>query len=113
MDLTIYDMIQGPRVTEKAYGLNQKLKQLVLQVHPKANKPLIVEALKKLFNVDVEKINIIVSKGKVRRVGRQYFQGKLKKKAIVMLKDGQAIDLMQLTSVAGAQESASTTGTEK
>jgi large subunit ribosomal protein L23 len=105
MDLTIYDIIRGPRVTEKAYGLNQRLKQLVLEVHPKANKPLVAKALKQLFNVDAEKINIVISKGKERRVGRFKFKGKLRKKAIVTLKEGQAVDLMGLSESAETHES--------
>lgn len=100
MDLTIYDIIKGPRITEKAYRLNQHEKQLVLEVHMEANKPLIAEALKKLFNVDVEKIRVIVSKGKQRRVGRRSVQGKKRKKAIITLKEGQNVDLMGLSNTA-------------
>lgn len=105
MDLTVYDIIKGPRITEKAYRLNQTLKQLVLEVHVHANKPLIAEALKKLFNVEAEKIRIIVSKGKNRRVGRRSVQGKTRKKAIVTLKKGYSVDLMGLSnSAAPVQE---------
>jgi large subunit ribosomal protein L23 len=99
MDLTLYDIIKGPRITEKAYRLNQKAGKLVLEIHPKANKPLVAEALKKLFNVEAEKIGIVVSKGKRRRVGRFFTQGKMKKKAIVTLKKGQSLDLMGLTHI--------------
>lgn len=100
MDLTIYDIIKGPRITEKAYRLNQKLKQLVLEVHPQANKPLIAEALKKLFNVEAAKIGIVISKGKRRRVGRHYTEGKTRKKAIITLKEGYSVDLMGLSNSA-------------
>lgn len=110
MDLTIYDIIKGPRVTEKAYRLNQQLKQLVLEVHPAANKPLIAEALKKLFNVEAEKIGIVVIKGKKRRVGRHSTQGKKRKKAIITLKEGYSVDLMGLSnSAAEAREVAPVT----
>jgi large subunit ribosomal protein L23 len=94
MDLNIYTIIKRPRITSKAYRLNQVLKQLVLEVHPQANKPLIAEALKKLFNVEAEKIRIIVSKGKNRRSGRHIVTGITKKKAIVTLKKGYSVDLM-------------------
>lgn len=96
MDLTLYDIIKGPRITQKAYRLNQQNKKLVLEVHPLANKPLIAEALKKLFNVEVEKIGIVVNKGKKRRAGRFYTIGKKRKKAIITLKEGQSVDLMGL-----------------
>ena len=104
MDLSIYDIIKGPRITNKAYSLNQKLKQLVLEVHPMANKPMISEALKKLFNVEAEKICVIVSKGKFRRAGRHVFQGIKTKKAIVTLKEGQSVDLMNWTQQAGSSD---------
>ncbi len=96
MDLTLYDIIKGPRITEKAYRLNQQEKKLVLEVHPHANKPLIAEALKKLFNVEAEKIGILVKKGKKRRAGRFFTVGKTRKIAIVTLKEGQSVDFMGL-----------------
>ena len=94
MDLTVYDIIKGPRVTEKAYRLNQQVGKLVLEVHPQANKPMIAHALKKLFNVEAEKIGIVVSKGKKRRAGRFFTVGKTRKKAVITLKKGQHVDLM-------------------
>lgn len=93
MDLTIFDIIKGPWVTAKAFGLNQKNKQLVLEVHVHANKPRIAEALKKLFNVEVEAVGISTVKGKRRFVGRRAVQGNKRKKAIVMLKEGHTLDL--------------------
>ncbi len=104
MDLTLYDIIKRPRITQKAYRLNQKEGKLVLEVHPHANKPLVAEALKKLFNVDAEKIGIMVVKGKRRRVGRFYTDGKTRKKAIVTLKKGQTLDLMGLSQTTGQPE---------
>lgn len=100
MDLTVYDIIRGPRITEKAYRLNQTTGKLVLEVHPEANKPLIAQALKKLFNVEAEKIGIVISKGKKRRVGRFFTYGKTKKKAVITLKKGQHIDIMGFTGAA-------------
>jgi large subunit ribosomal protein L23 len=94
MDLSIYDVIKRPRITSKAYFLNQRLQQLVLEVHPKANKPMVSEALKKLFNVDAVEIRMMVQKGKNRRVGRFHTKGISKKKAVITLKKGQAVDLM-------------------
>lgn len=94
LKLSIYDIIQGPRLSSKAYQLNQSLRQLVLNVHTHANKPQIAEALKKLFNVEAESIRVVVCKGKQRRSGRFYTIGKTRKKAIVTLKEGQSLDVM-------------------
>lgn len=93
MDLSIYEVIKGPRMTTKAYYLDQTLNQLVLDVHPQANKPLIAQALKQLFNVEVEKISISVSKGKKKRSGRYFFVAKTRKKAVVTLKEGYSVDI--------------------
>ena len=97
MDLTLYDIIIRPRITEKAVAMNKKANKLVVEVHPQANKPLIAEALKKLFSVEVEKIGIVVIKGKTRRVRRILVKGKKRKKAIVTLKKGHTLDLMGLS----------------
>ncbi len=94
MDLNIHDIIKGPWITEKAYTLNSRLQHLVLKVHPRANKVQVKEALKKLFNVEVEKIQIMVRKGKRRRVGRHTVYGKTTKKAIVRLKPGYSLNMM-------------------
>ncbi|HZW61734.1 MAG TPA: 50S ribosomal protein L23 [Candidatus Babeliales bacterium] len=93
MDLSIYNVIVGPVITDKAYKLNRDLKKLVLWVHPAANKPLVKEAFKKLFNVEVDNVRILVRDGKVRRVGRRIVKGITKKKAIVTLAEGYSLDL--------------------
>ena len=59
MELTVYDIIKGPVVSEKAYKLNNKFKQLVLKVHQDANKPMIAQALKKIFNVEAKTIRTV------------------------------------------------------
>lgn len=93
MDLTIYDIIKGPIITDKAIKLNKKLKKLVIKVHPSANKPLVKEALEKLFNVKVESVSIIVRKGKTTSFKRIISQKPLTKKAIVTLKEGYNLDM--------------------
>lgn len=104
MDLSIYNVILGPVITDKAYELNKRFKKLVLWVHPAANKPLVKEAFKKLFNVEVENVRIMIRGGKTRRVGRRLVQGSSKKKAIVTLAEGYSLDLFDQAgtgSVAG------------
>jgi large subunit ribosomal protein L23 len=93
MDLTIYDIIQGPIISDKAYKLNKALKKLVLKVHPAANKPLVAEAIEKLFNVKVKDVRILVRKGKNRTVKRRVVQGGSEKRAIVTLVEGYSLDM--------------------
>jgi large subunit ribosomal protein L23 len=94
MDLSIYDVIVGPVISEKAYRLNRLFKKLALKVHPAANKPMVKEALEKLFSVKVKKISIVVRKGKNRRVRGRATTGKLSKRAIITLAEGYSLDFM-------------------
>lgn len=97
MDLTIYDVIQGPVMTDKAFRMNRDLKQLVLKVHPHANKPLIKEAIEKLFDVKVKKIRVLRKPGKRRMVNRRVVIGPAEKKAVIILAKGYSIDLFDQT----------------
>lgn len=95
MDLNIYQVIVGPVISSDAYKQNKQLNKLVLRVHPKANKSQIAEALEKLFNVKVEKVNTSTRQGKRRIVQkRMTTTGTLSKKAIVTLKKGYTLDLL-------------------
>ncbi len=93
MRLSIYEIIKGPVVSDKAQKINADLKKLVLKVHPKSNKPLIKEAIEKLFNVKVDKIRVNSRKGKTRKFKRMTFVGNLEKRAIITLKEGYTLDL--------------------
>jgi large subunit ribosomal protein L23 len=94
MDLSIYDIIIGPVISDKAYKLNKLFKKLQLRVHPHANKPMVKEALEKLFSVKVDKVSIIVRKGKNKKVKGRKTTGKLTKRAIITLADGYSLDLI-------------------
>ena len=94
MELSIYQIIQGPVVSDKAYKLNKKLNKLVIKVHPQANKPSIAQAIEKLFNLKVKNVRTIVRKGKRRRVKKKIVVDPLIKKAIVTLKEGYSLDLI-------------------
>jgi large subunit ribosomal protein L23 len=100
MDLTIYDIIKGPVRTEKAYDLNSKYQQLVLFVHPHANKVLVAQALRKLFGVEVESVRISIRKGKARKSGRRVTYGSSQKKAIVTLAEGHRLNLFDQAGTA-------------
>jgi len=107
MELSIYDIIVGPVVSNKAYRLHQTLKKITLEVHPEANKTLVAQAMYKLFNVEVETVRIIVRKGK-RKISRSRNESfdNLRKVAIVTLKKGQDMNLFGDAAMAVEQESA-------
>jgi large subunit ribosomal protein L23 len=102
MDLTIYNVIQGPVITDKASKLITALNKVILKVHPQANKPMIKEALEKLFNVKVKDIRIIVRKGKIRTFKRIKTTGKTEKRAIITLKPGYSLDMIGTPGIEGA-----------
>jgi large subunit ribosomal protein L23 len=104
MDLNVFEIIKGPVVSEKATLLNQKLKKLVLKVHPQANKMQIKEAIQRLFEVKVDKVNTMNRVGKTRRSRRVMVQGPTTKRVVVTLKEGYSIDLFEKTKASTSRE---------
>lgn len=88
------DIIIKPVVTEKTMNLLAENKYTFI-VDRKANKTEIKNAIEGIFKVKVDKVATIMTKGKVKRVGR--FEGKTpnRKKAIVTLKPGHKIRLFE------------------
>jgi large subunit ribosomal protein L23 len=87
-----YDVIVAPVVTEKATVASEHNK-VVFKVAAKATKPQIKEAVEKLFDVKVRKVNTLVRKGKTK-----VFRGTLgsqsdTKRAVVTLEEGHRIDV--------------------
>ncbi|MGQ3671762.1 50S ribosomal protein L23 [Xanthobacter sp. TB0136] len=87
-----YDVILSPVITEKATTASEQDK-VVFNVAKTATKPLIKEAVEKLFDVKVKSVNTLVRKGKVKIFrGRRGIQSDVKK-AVVTLEEGQKIDI--------------------
>jgi len=88
--LTPYDIIVKPILTEKTH-LMMNERKYVFEVNPLANKGQIKEAVEKIFDVKVEKVNVMNMKPKPKRRG--IYQGKSRRwrKAIVTLKEGYVI----------------------
>src|SRR5262245_50559117 len=82
-------------VTERTAQLKEAHNQVVFHVAKDATKGEIKSAVEKGFNVKVEAVNTLVVRGKVKTMGR--FSGKRAnwKKAIVTLKDGSNITVME------------------
>jgi len=84
-----------PLNTEKSTTLKEKQNKYVFEVHGDANKIEIKKTIEELFKVTVTSITTSWYLGKVRRLGRN--QGKRSdwKKAIVTLKAGDTIKLVE------------------
>jgi large subunit ribosomal protein L23 len=87
-----YDVIVSPVITEKATTASEH-NQVIFRVAPHATKPQIKEAVEKLFDVKVKRVNTLIRKGKVRHF--RGMRGELSdvKKAIVTLEEGHRIDV--------------------
>ena len=87
------DVIKAPIITEKSSDLAQNNNTIVFSVDVKANKTQIKQAVEKIFNVKVEKVNTVNVKPKKKRVGRYVGKTNRVKKAIVKLSEGNSIEL--------------------
>jgi large subunit ribosomal protein L23 len=87
-------IIQKMLLTEKGTRLTEKEHQYLFRVDPSANKIDIKNAVQKIFNVKVLKVNTMNRQGKNKRL-RSMNYGKTSdwKRAVVTLKEGEKIDL--------------------
>jgi large subunit ribosomal protein L23 len=67
---TIYEVLRRPIVTEKSNYMVTKLHQYVFEVALSANKTLVKDAVEKIFEVKVVRVNIINTPAKRARKGR-------------------------------------------
>ena len=90
-----YSVLRRPLITEKSNLMKEELNQIAFEVDRRANKIVIKEAVKKLFNVHVVKVRTFTVLGKRKRVGRTEGRTSSWKKAIVTLKEGERIDFFE------------------
>ena len=91
-DPRYYDVIVAPLITEKATMASEH-NQVIFKVALNATKPQIKEAVEKLFDVKVKRVNTIVRKGKLKTFKGVRAHRSDVKKAIVTLEEGQSIDV--------------------
>ncbi|MCC6485502.1 MAG: 50S ribosomal protein L23 [Armatimonadetes bacterium] len=90
-----YVILKSPHVTEKSMA-GTSLSKYTFVVAPDANKIEIRNAVEKIFNVKVAKVNTLTVKGKSHRRGRAPLGYAADwKKAIVTLVAGQQIDVFE------------------
>ena len=82
---TVYDIIIRPIVTEATMGKMAE-KKYSFEVLPTATKSEIADAVEKLFNVKVAKVNVLNVKRKPKRLGVHEGYTRAWKKAMVTLK---------------------------
>lgn len=90
----LYQVLLAPYVSEKSTRVADKHKQFVFEVRQDATKPVIKQAVEKMFNVQVERVTVLNTRGKIKRVGRTSGRRRNSRKAYVRLKPGFDIDFL-------------------
>jgi len=78
------DIIKRPVITERSTDLMAE-KKYTFDDDVRANKTEVKDAIEKIFDVKVEKVNIMNYKGKFKRVGRYSGLTNRRRKAVVTL----------------------------
>jgi large subunit ribosomal protein L23 len=86
-------VLVAPIVSEKATSVAEKHNQVLFKVLRDATKPEIKAAVELLFKVEVDSVQVVNQKGKVKRFGRSMGRRDHVKKAYVSLKAGQELNL--------------------
>ena len=87
-------VIIRPIITEKSYRLIE-LNQYCFEVAKTARKPQIRAAVEEIFDVTVNRVNVMSVPGKQKRRGRVVGRTKDWKKAIVTLQEGDSIEVFE------------------
>ncbi|HWO94774.1 MAG TPA: 50S ribosomal protein L23 [Bacillus sp. (in: firmicutes)] len=89
------DIIKRPVITERSTDLMAE-KKYTFEVDVKANKTQVKDAIEKIFDVKVEKVNVMNYKGKFKRVGRYSGLTNRRRKAVVTLtQDSKEIEFFE------------------
>lgn len=90
-----YDIIKRPIVTENTTDMMEDNKY-VFDVDVRSNKTEVKKAVEEIFDVKVEKVNIINVKKKAKRYGRHSgFTARRKKAVVKLTKESKAIEFFE------------------
>lgn len=87
------DVILAPVVSEKSYDLIERNNTYTFEVHTKAHKDEIRDAVQAIFDVRVLSVNTMNRKGKLKRTGYVMGRRNNTKRALVKLDKNDSIDL--------------------
>jgi large subunit ribosomal protein L23 len=90
-----FEIIKRPLDTEKLDRMRDRENKFAFEIDMKANKTEVRQAIEQLFKVKVLDVKTAIVRGKFRRIGRSEGQRSNWKKAIVTLKEGDAIQLFE------------------
>jgi len=96
--ITIYEVLRRPLVTEKTGYQSGKLNQYSFIVADSATRTLVKDAIETIYDVKVERVNIIntsAKRGRRLRSRRLLIRKAGIKKAIVTLAEGQTLPIFE------------------
>ena len=90
-----FDLVKRPIDTEKLNRLRDRENKYGFEVALHASKTEVKQAVESLFKVKVVEVRTSIVRGKMRRIGRSEGMRPNWKKAIVTLKEGDAISIFE------------------
>jgi large subunit ribosomal protein L23 len=94
MSLHPNEVLLAPVVSEKSYNLIEERKY-AFKIHPDAHRTQVRQAVEQLFDVHVERVNILKVQAKPKRRGLIKGTRPGWKKAIVQVREGETIPIFQ------------------
>jgi large subunit ribosomal protein L23 len=95
MSREAHDIIIRPILTEKLTDLRETQRKIGLLVRGDANKVEIKKAAQQALKVKIDKVNVLKTLGKTRRIGRLSGKRPDWKKAIVTMKVGEKLEMFE------------------
>ena len=94
MSLHPNQVLLAPVVSEKSYALIEQ-RRYAFRIHPDAHRTQVRQAVEELFDVHVERVNILKVQPKPKRRGLIKGTRPGWKKAIVQVRDGETIPIFE------------------
>ncbi len=94
INLNTYEILKRPILSEKSVDARE-LNQYTFAIHHKSGKQDVAKAVASFFDVKVESVRTITTRGKIKRRGAHLSKPKLRKKAIVTLAKGQTLPMFE------------------
>jgi large subunit ribosomal protein L23 len=98
MKKSVFDIIRRPIITEKSNYLSSALNQYVFEVDYESNRKTVKDAIETIFDVKVERVNILIVPAKQSRslrTRRMRTRTSAYKKAVVTLAEGERIPIFE------------------
>lgn len=87
-------VLNGPHLSEKSTVVAERHNQVVFKVRKDATKREIQKAVELMFEVEVEKVQVVNNRGKAKRHGATMGRRSAWKKAYVTLAEGSQLDFL-------------------